>query len=151
VQEREERKRERSCCCITLNLPEYLPSEPYDVYPLANAHGTQASSPSSLSLSLSLSYSPLHACLVSLVRFLSPFLSLSFLFSSHTRSPRAANPPISYARQHIPGVPRAFRDVPSAKRLAEFRWRFARVFRIAFFSLTFRRTRRGARGMYTGS
>lgn len=83
-EKKEEEKREKESereilyrCCITLNLPEYLPSEPYGVYPLTNAHGTQASSLSSLFLARSLLLSSSRLPLVSLVRFLSRFPGIS--------------------------------------------------------------------------
>lgn len=95
------------------------------VYPLTNAHGTQASSLSSLFLS----YHPLHACLSISVRFSSPPpLSRSFVRSHESRSPfqsasfslltsppLGVNPPISYALHRIPGVGVIFEDIDSLK------------------------------------
>lgn len=105
--EKGEREREKLRSCITLNLPEYLPpSEPYGVYPLTNAHGTQASSSLlslsfsfSLFVSLSLFFLPsssrLFPVLLSSGRssFLRSNLALAlsarFLFSSYSSPPLA--------------------------------------------------------------
>lgn len=107
---KKEREREEQCC-ITLNLPEYLPSEPCDdVYPLTNAHGTQASSLSSLSLSFSLLLftpvfypcSPLSLSLsLPLESRSRPFSPLPFLFL--LRLLFEVNPPISYALHRYTG------------------------------------------------
>lgn len=119
---KEARRREREeQCCITLNLPEYLPSEPCDdVYPLTNAHGTQASSLSSLSFS-----PPLHACLLSLFTSLSLSLSRSnlalalsarFLFSSYFASSSKLTHPFLTLCTGIPGVGVIFEDIDSSGR-----------------------------------
>lgn len=103
--EREREREER--CCITLNLPEYLPSEPCDdVYPLTNAHGTQASSLSSLSLLLFTPVfypcSPLPLSLsLSRSNLARPFSPLPFLFL--LRLLFEVNPPISYALHRYTG------------------------------------------------
>lgn len=121
---KEARRREREeQCCITLNLPEYLPSEPCDdVYPLTNAHGTQASSLSSLSLFFS---PPLHACLLSLFTSLSLSLSRSnlalalsarFLFSSYFASSSKLTHPFLTLCTGIPGVGVIFEDIDSSGR-----------------------------------
>lgn len=119
---KEAREREREeRCCITLNLPEYLPSEPCDdVYPLTNAHGTQASSLSSLSLSSSsrLSFIPVR---LSLSLSLSPArislaLSARFLFSSYFASSSKLTHPFLTLCTGIPGVGVIFEDIDSSGR-----------------------------------
>jgi len=116
------------CCCITLNLPEYLPSEPYDVYPLTNAHGTQASSLSSLSFSraafsLTLLFTPAS---YRLVRFLSPFLSRYPSFSLLILGLLAQ---LTHPFLTLGGIYRVCRET------------FPREVRTRTFSLTFRSTR----------
>lgn len=119
---KEARRREREeQCCITLNLPEYLPSEPCDdVYPLTNAHGTQASSLSSLSLFLSsssrLSFIPVHLSLSLSRSNLALALSARFLFSSYFASSSKLTHPFLTLCTGIPGVGVIFEDIDSSGR-----------------------------------
>lgn len=117
---KEAREREREeRCCITLNLPEYLPSEPCDdVYPLTNAHGTQASSLSSLSLLL---FTPVFYPCSPLPLSLSPArislaLSARFLFSSYFASSSKLTHPFLTLCTGIPGVGVIFEDIDSSGR-----------------------------------
>ena len=141
-------KEKRSRCCITLNLPEYLLSEPYDrVYPLHQCtwHPSEFSllslffSPTllftpvspSLSAILSSPFSPLYPAsfVRSLARSLARPFSLCFLFSFLLRLLFGVNPPISYALHRIPGVGVIFQDIdsPSGRRRLPLQYRDAKL------------------------
>lgn len=97
----EDGREERSC--ITLNLPEYLPSEPYDATVCIRSPMHMAPkrvlSPLSLSLLPSSSRLPLYLCPILLASFTIPLvrslarislaLSACFLFSSYFASSRS--------------------------------------------------------------